>query len=123
MYCVLDCCGDSLGQVSNTTFTVYRGCIVHHTPPDISGVCRISDSLGLDFAKFSEVYPILSFVVGKYCFFVIFFICQSISNIGLVYTLFIGSSITKARQCKQSDRKSTRLNSSHPSRSRMPSSA
>ena len=31
-----------------------------------------------------------------------FFILQSISNIGLVYTLFIGSSITKARQCKQS---------------------
>ena len=31
-----------------------------------------------------------------------FFILQSISNIGLVFTLFIGSSITKARQCKQS---------------------
>ena len=31
-----------------------------------------------------------------------FFILQLISNIGLVYTLFIGSSITKARQCKQS---------------------
>ena len=30
MYCVLDCCGDSLGQVSNTTFTVYLGSSLIH---------------------------------------------------------------------------------------------
>ena len=76
----------------------------HSRSPDYLGLLRIGirASLGLDFAKFSEVYPILSFAVGNYCFFVIFFIRQSISNIGLVYTLYIGSSIIKARQCKQS---------------------
>ena len=67
MYCVLDCCGDSLGQVSNTTFTVYLGCNEHHTPPDMSGAYGISDSLGLDFAVLLILFFILSLFMIKLC--------------------------------------------------------
>ena len=79
MYCVLDRCGDSLGQVSNATLSVYLGCIEHHTPPDISVAYGIWYSLGLDFAVFLLLCFILSHFRIKLCLYAAF--CNP--NLGL----------------------------------------